>query len=386
MNNIKGLFSHKNKLIESAATLVGCTIGAGVLGIPYVVRKSGFIIGLLDMFIIFVLFLTLNLMLGEISLSTKKTHQLSGYLEKYVGKTGKLLMTLALIISIMGAMFAYLIATGNFLSVLINNSLKYSSVYSILFFAIVGIIIYLGLESVEESELWMMYIFIFAIIIIFALSIPHINIENLTTWHLSNLFYPYGVLLFAFLGLPVISEVREEVKGEEKILKKSIILGTTIPLILYIMFVIAIVGIAGANTTQTAILNLRVLGKVVEDLGLIFGITTMATTFIALGLAMMDIYTYDFGVKKFNSWILTLTPPLLLFLFGTHNFTNVLSITGAVSGGIMGLLVIWAYYNLKRLKKVERKSEYSLNIKPWILYLMALFLIVGVIYQIVLIV
>ena len=134
MNKINSLFNHKNKLIESSATLVGCTIGAGVLGIPYVMQKSGFLIGMLDMFAIFILFLMLNLMLGEISLSTKKTHQLSGYLEKYVGKVGKLLMTLALIVSVMGAMFAYLIATGNFLSTLINNSLKYSFIYSIIFF------------------------------------------------------------------------------------------------------------------------------------------------------------------------------------------------------------------------------------------------------------
>ncbi len=36
----------KKKLFQAIATLTGTVIGAGFLGIPYVMSKSGFLIGL----------------------------------------------------------------------------------------------------------------------------------------------------------------------------------------------------------------------------------------------------------------------------------------------------------------------------------------------------
>lgn len=59
-------------------------IGAGILGIPYVVAKAGFLTGLLDLIIIGLAVLVLNLYVGEIMLRTKEDHQLTGYAEKYL--------------------------------------------------------------------------------------------------------------------------------------------------------------------------------------------------------------------------------------------------------------------------------------------------------------
>ena len=38
----------KKRLFEAVSTLVGCVIGAGILGIPYVVAKAGFVTGLVN--------------------------------------------------------------------------------------------------------------------------------------------------------------------------------------------------------------------------------------------------------------------------------------------------------------------------------------------------
>ena len=42
----------EKKFFTAVATLVGATIGAGVLGIPFVVAKAGMAVGLLNIIII----------------------------------------------------------------------------------------------------------------------------------------------------------------------------------------------------------------------------------------------------------------------------------------------------------------------------------------------
>ena len=90
----------KKEFFESIALLMGTVIGAGVLGIPYIVYKAGFLTGLLALVFLGVAVLFMNLFVGEIVLSTKGKHQLTGYAEKYLGKKGKVLMALSMFIGI----------------------------------------------------------------------------------------------------------------------------------------------------------------------------------------------------------------------------------------------------------------------------------------------
>ena len=85
------------QLIAAIATLVGTIIGAGILGIPFVVSKAGFLTALPLIVLIGLIFVVVNLCLGEITLRTKGVHQLTGYMEKYLGKSGKFLMMLSMI-------------------------------------------------------------------------------------------------------------------------------------------------------------------------------------------------------------------------------------------------------------------------------------------------
>ena len=120
--------------LAATATLMGFIIGAGILGIPYVVAKSGFLTGLIDIILIGVVVLFLNLYTGEIALRTKGSHQLTGYADKYYGKVGKYLMTFFMIIGLYGALIAYTIKEGQFLSAILNPIIGGTPlIYSIIF-------------------------------------------------------------------------------------------------------------------------------------------------------------------------------------------------------------------------------------------------------------
>ena len=108
------------QFIMAIATLVGTIIGAGVLGIPYAISKSGFIPGMIILVILGFAVLILNLCVGEVALRTKGRHQLPGYAEKYLGKWGKHVMSFSIIFAIYGALIAYFIGSGNVLADIFN--------------------------------------------------------------------------------------------------------------------------------------------------------------------------------------------------------------------------------------------------------------------------
>jgi len=146
---------------EAVATLIGTVIGAGIFAIPYVVAKSGFLIGAFYIVFIGLSILMINLYIGEIALRTKENHQLTGYAEKYLGKWGKRIMTFSMIFGIYGALTAYLIGEGNVLSAIFGGP---PLVYSLLFFVVVSAIIYVGLKLIKRFEVLLSLIFLFILL------------------------------------------------------------------------------------------------------------------------------------------------------------------------------------------------------------------------------
>lgn len=374
----------KKELYEAIATLVGVVIGAGVLGIPYVVQQAGLWIGLLDISVIGIAVLFINLFLGEVVLRTKGNHQLTGYAYKYLGRWGKALMTFSMVFGIYGAMLAYLIGEGKAFSAIFGGN---PMMWSLIYFAFVSVIIYVGLKAVEKAELFMSSIFIIVIILISIFAFNAIKIENLSGFNLANMLVPYGVILFAFLGAVGIPEMKEGLTNNRKYLKRAIIFGSLIPLFIYLLFAFVVVGASGVHITEVATIGLgKLLGEKMIILGNLFAIFAMATSFIALGLALKEMYNYDYKLNKKLSWALSCFVPLAIFFalyfFNMLSFIGVLGITGTIAGGIDGVLIFMMF--LKAKTAGDRKPEYVLNInKGWCLILAFLF-ILGMAHQLIL--
>jgi hypothetical protein len=148
---------------------------------------------------------------------------------------------------------------------------------------------------------------------------------------------PIGVVLFALLGFTSIPELRQEIKGQEKLLKKAIIIGTLIPIFLYIVFSSIFIGVLGKNVTEVATLS---FGPIVT----ILGIFTMFTSFFVLSFSLKDTFKFDLKVSKTTNFIFVSIVPLILYiivtLFDAVGFTEILGIGGAISGGITGISIL----------------------------------------------
>ena len=357
---------------ESVAIMVGTVIGAGILGIPYVAAKAGFWTGIVNIILLGLVSMFLYLYLGEITLRTNGLHQLTGYAKIYLGNKGKILMMFAMMFGIYGALIAYTIGVGQTLSAIFSG---YPIVYSIVFFIIASLIIYLGLKQVAKSELYLLPFIISTILVMSILLIKDVNMINFTAFNFSNIFVPYGVILFAFLGATAIPEMNMELKKNKRYLKKAIIVGMIIPIIIYLSFTILIVGVSGSSTTEVATIGLgEIVGKHMVIIGNIFAMITMATSFLALGLALKQMYYYDYRLNKNISWVLTCLVPFVVVLTNITTFIKALDIAGVLSGGTTGILIVLMAFKAKKVGK--RVPEYKIPINWFVaVFFIALFLL-----------
>lgn len=394
----------KNRFIIAITTLIGTVVGAGILAIPYVVSQTGFLYGLFLLLLIGISFIFLHLFVGEIVLRTKGQFQLSGYAEKYLGKRGKIFMTLSMLMGIYGALTAYLIGEGaslqkifgfpSFLTKLFSlfpvtvGSFIQSHFYSLLFFIIGVIIIYKGISTLGKVELLLIPALVFVIILIGVFSYNTISIENLQGFNPLYLFLPYGVIIFAYSGSSTVPVLQEILEREKKKLKKAIIIACIIPIILYILFTLIIVGIIGADNFSLLQPNERIAtialsiysSPVLSLFANILAILAMFTSFLTLGRALVELFEYDYQFSKTPAFFLTFILPLLLVLLDFTTFITIIDVTGAIAGGIGGILIILMYWKAKQ--KSERKPEYSLQNYKLMSAVLVLLFAVGIFHQI----
>jgi tyrosine-specific transport protein len=354
-------------------------IGAGILGIPYVVAKAGFITGLINILVLGVVFLFIHLYLGEVVLRTKGKHQLTSYAEKYTGKIGKYFMFISMVVGIYGAIVAYIMGGGEALASITGLD---SLLCSVIFFGILSWLVYVGLKAIEESEAFAMPLVLIIVVLIFAFAVTKLNPAYLSEFNFSRLLVPYGVVLFAFIGTSAIPEMGEELAKYKKDMKKAIIIGSSIPIIVYLLFALSVVGVLGKATHEIGALGLAaILGEKMAFIGAIFALLTMSTSFLVLGLALKELFWYDYGLRKNTSWLLACFVPFLLFLLiKTRNlasFTKILDFAGVITGVIIGVLIVLMVMNAK--KKGERKPEYSIYINKFIAFLLIIIFIIGAI-------
>ena len=355
------------KFWATTLTLSGTIVGAGILGLPYVFAKSGFLVGLFWLIVLGGVIIFVNLTLGEITLRTKGKHQLAGYAEKYLGKWGKGIMFFSVAFGIYSALLAYLIGEGESLSKLLPGNIP-PIFLGILFWLSMTLLLRNGLRGLKKLETWGVVAIIIIVFGVFIKFVPMISLTNLTTWNPVNFAIPIGVIMFALLGFVSIPELRKEIRGQEKNFRLAIIIGSLIPIILYVLFTGIFVGILGTNITEIATLS---FGPII----VILGIFTMLTSYFILNFSLKSMFKYDFKLsKKVNFFFVSIIPLILYLLIYQFNFIDfvlILGIGGVISGGLTGILIVLMAKKAKLSTRNGKKPEIQVPLN-WILIILLL--------------
>ena len=370
------------KFCLALAVLLGTIVGAGIFGLPFVISKSGIIPGFFYFFVLGLAVMFLHLMFGETVLRTEGKMRLSGYSQKYLGKNGKLMVTISTFIGITGSLLAYIILGGNFLEIIFSSVINLSAFqFSLIFWAILVCFIFKGLRVIAPAAVFTNIAFFIIIFIVIGFLLPKFSFNNLSLINPGNIFLPYGIIMFSLTGFAAIPEIAGILKSQEerKVFKKVIMIASLVTIILYLIFALGVIGVSNGKTSEEAFSGLvPFLGKKIIILGALFGVITIADSFLIICLYFRNTLIYDYHFPKIFASLTSSFLPLLLFL-RFRNFTQVVGFAGTVLGTIEGIIILFLFKKAKKLG--DRTPEYSLNIPNYLIYIMMAIFIIGMSFQ-----
>src|SRR5450830_1250708 len=141
-----GLLALPISRLETIGIIFGTNIGAGVLGMAYAARKTGYLPLLLCLALTCVICTITMLYLTEVALRSRGNHQLSGLAQRYLGGLGGWLIFLAVAANSFGALTAYMAGSGSIMLDLLGGYGMTREWGSMLFIVPSVAVLYLGLK------------------------------------------------------------------------------------------------------------------------------------------------------------------------------------------------------------------------------------------------
>jgi amino acid permease len=369
---IKNLFKN---YVYPMAVFSGGIIGVGFLSLPYIAMKTGIWLMLGYILLITVLIIIINLIFCDISLKTPDYKRFPGFAGHYLGKWAELSMLVSWILGTIGVLLVYLLVGSQFFKLVFQPIFSGSElIYVLIYFFVATIIIYFDIKLISKIEFWIFLFLFLSFIFIFIESFSQIKLDNIFVpnfnFQISNLFLPYGPLLFSLWGIGMIPEIEEMVVPEKKRLKTIIISSTIIVAVFYLLFTLLVLSITGGQTEQTALDGLKnFLPNWLVSISLFAATLATITAFVTQGIILKKIFIFDLKIKHWQAVVMTCFTPLILLLIGIRSFIPLISITGGVLLGIDGIIILLMY------KKIGGRKA--------VIYPLSLVFLFGVIYEII---
>ena len=350
----RGRWRERLSLYEAIALIVGATIGAGILGIPYATSQAGIIIGVSYIVGLGLLMASVNLMVGEVSSRTLRNLQIVGLARKYAGKNGGRAMSILFYTQIFSILILYLIAEGEILASFFGGP---SWIWTLAFWVVGSMVVYFGIKAVKKAEVVLTGIIILIILVLGFMCLPHIQGEYYQIHQMSYFFLPYGVVLFSFSGIGTIPAAYRLLYGRGGLFKKAIIISSLVSITIYTVFTFLVLGVTGPNTTEVATIGLgKAAGQGMFYFANIFAILAMATSFLMLSMEAKDSLKWDFSFSHFWGSAIALGVPLAVFLAGLRQFIELMSIVGGILVSFQMFLMIFIYWKAKTQGDIEPKK------------------------------
>ena len=362
-------------VLQGVAIVAGTIIGAGVLGVPYAISQVGVVAGGVLLLLVGFCMTLVMLYVADVAATLRGRHQLAGYIEKYLGSTAKKVLTIALAINIYGAMLGYTIGQGTVLASLFTGS---EFLWSVIFFSLFSLFIVFGIHVIKRVEVFLTALVALLLVAIIVYISPSIQVNELSLYKdLSavDVLTTYGILLFACFGLTAVPQVREILKHEQpQLFKRAVFIGAVVPVVLYGAFAFAVLGVTGDKTSNIATLELgNQVGTLMVLMGSVLAFFAMASSFVALGLALRTIYEHDYGLPSYLAVLITLLVPIALFVLGLRDFIEVVSFVGGLSISLVGMVIVVLHFRMRSLLG-ERKTvvQYFLYSIVFIIFLVGM--------------
>lgn len=340
-----------NKTLGSTLITSGTMIGAGMLAMPLTSAGIGFTFTVVLLILLWILLTYSALLFVEVYQTAEHDAGIGTLAAQYFGRPGRIVATSVLMIFLYALLSAYVTGGGAILASTLPDfatpDLKMKG--SILAFTIFfGIFVAIGTSFVDALNRFLFIAMIAALFIVLGLMIPEIKIDNLMAMPIDKALLisasPVFFTAFGFHGsIPCLNKYLE---GDVKALRFSIIVGSAITLVGYILWQFSTHGVL-SQTRFLEILNQDpTLNGLIEAVRVITGSTIIAaivkifsalaliTSFLGVALGLLECIedllkrAFNISANRLSLGFLTFLPPLLFAFFYPEGFILALGYAG----------------------------------------------------------
>jgi tyrosine-specific transport protein len=340
------------KLLGSILLIVGSSIGAGMLALPIVTAELGFIGSIILLFVCWAVVTTAAFILLEVNLWMPMNSNINTMARSTIGPLGQIVSWISYLILLYALLCAYIGGGSDLFRHLLERwgvNLP-ASVASILFTILFGSIVYMGIRSVDYVNRGLMLLKFTALFLLVVLLLPLASSAKLTAGNMHELTSSAAitVTITSFGFATIVPSLRIYLVGDLPKLKKAILLGSLIPLVCYIIWDAAIMGVIpmGGEHGLARILNsnnstsdlTKALSITAGDPSItfftqLFTSICVLTSFLGVALCLTDFWADGLQLEKKgkNHLIIvaaTFLPPLIVVLFIPGLFVTALQYAG----------------------------------------------------------
>ncbi len=357
--------TQKGGVFGATLLISGCCIGAGMLALPITTGIAGFIPSLLSFVLGWLFMLSTGLLVLEVNLWLGQGVSLISMADRTLGKIGKSISWITFLFLFYSLLVAFITASGN---IIIDATFAITGFTMPEFAGFVcaasfyAAIIYFGTRVVDQCNKLFILGLVISYIMLVIFGLKHVDNELLSLASWKNSFFILPVTLISFGFHQLVPSLTDYLKGDAKALKTSLIIGSTIPFFMYVLWQYIVLGIVplngsggiyeamqkGFSATQT--LNKTIGSTGASIAGQYFAAFALTSTVISVALGFIDFLADGLQVKKTKKGMLflcslVLCPPLIISLTYPGAFLTALNIAGGFGTtllfGILPPLMVW---------------------------------------------
>lgn len=362
------------KTIGATFILMGTAIGAGMLALPIVSSHVGFGWAALLMVLIWALMLTTGFLVLEVCLAFpvyKNNFDSMAY--HTLGPLGRIVAWITTLMLLYALTSAYIAGDSSLLFELFTKQWSIHIpqwVGAIVFTVVFGSVVFWSTRAVDLLNRGLMSIKGIALVATIVLLMPHVNFSLIerqaasehTLWVLAPVF------LTSFGFHTVIPSLANYLEKDVVALKRIIFWGATIPLVIYLLWLLAVLSIipyAGQYSFSTLQLEGGSAGMMIHFLSVLvhshvavvfvntFSNVAMTTSFLGVTLGLFD-FLLDATKRenhrrgRFQIALLTFVPPLAFAIFYPQGFVKALAYAGLCVAVLEVILPALMAFQLRR--------------------------------------
>jgi len=366
----------KSKLLGSTLIIAGTTIGAGMLALPLASAGIGFSTSLIIMLGLWALMSFTALLMIEIHQYADKDATLHTLAKQILGDKGKWVATIAMLFLFYSLCAAYIAGGGaqfsnriaSFTGIEINGQMG-----TLIFTLIVAAVVTIGTGTVDKVNRLLFTGKIVAMVMVLTFLAPNVTQSYLLSMPVGQGLIVASIpVIFTSFGFHrSIPAIVNYLDGHTPSLRKAIIIGSAIPLIIYIFWQLVTLGVVSqpdliGNAGLSSLISTLSQTVHKSNLGNVIGIfadLALLTSFLGVSLGLFEfmgdtIRKKDGGMNRIAASAITFTPPLVFALYYPQGFIMAL---GYAAIALAVLAIFLPLVMVVRVRKQASESHYQVS-------------------------